>query len=243
MPNPFESANPLEIVRGWDEFSRADFVKSNNNGNWSQNSAPADSGPYLPLNYRHILQRWQNSRIIDVKDAAEFDLDELNKAVPKEEWEPGYSPGELRPPWQRAKQLVLMNLRTGEQVIYSATNTRSIIAVTRLIDQVRSKNLMFGRTAAPVVELASAPFNTQYGMQKRGDFKVMGRWLDLSGADQTLSGPSLKALPEPTLAQELNDKIPDDDEGRPWDDPIDDLIGDKLSTSAIPTPKPAREGR
>jgi hypothetical protein len=77
-----------------------------------------------------------------------------------------------------------------------------------LVDQIRSKNFMFGRTAAPVLELSSAPFNTQFGMQKRGDFKVQGRWVDLGG-NQALSGPALKQLPEPTLAEELNDEIPD----------------------------------
>jgi hypothetical protein len=236
--NPFESKATLGIVRDWDEFSGPDFLKSDIYGNWSQNGAPADSGPYLPLNYRHILQRWQNNRRIDVKDATDFDLGALNRAVSKAEWEPGFNPGELRPPWQRAKQLILMNLRTGEQIIYSATNTRSIIAVTRLIDQVRSKNFMLGRTASPVVELGNAPFNTQFGMQKRGDFKVIGKWLDLSGVDQILPGPSLKALPEPTLAAEFDDEIPAHDKGRPWDDPIDDLIEDKPQAKS--TPKQAR---
>jgi hypothetical protein len=208
--NPFESTTAIGIVRGWDEFSGADFLKSDNSDNWSQNGAPADSGPYLPINYRFVLQRWCDGRVIDTKDDAnEFDVDELNKKIPKKEWEPdGYNAGELRPPWQRAKQLILMNLRTGEQVIYSASNTRCIIAVTRLIDQVRSKNFMLGRTAAPVVELASAPFNTQYGMQKRGDFKAIGRWVDLGGG-QALPNAAPKQLPEPSLAEELDDEIPD----------------------------------
>jgi hypothetical protein len=77
------------------------------------------------------------------------------------------------------------------------------------MDQVRSKNWMHGRSGSPVVELASAPFNTAFGMQRRGDFKALGKWLDLSGSDQALSGPGLKALPEPTLAEALDDEIPD----------------------------------
>jgi hypothetical protein len=145
-PKGEDATAVLGIVRGWDEFSGADFLKSDNSGNWSQNGTPADAGPYLPVNYRCVLQRWRDNRVIDTKDADSFDLDELNEAVPKAEWEPGYNAGELRPPWQRAKQLILMNLRTGEQVIYSGSNIRCLIAVTQLIDQIRSKNFMFGRT-------------------------------------------------------------------------------------------------
>jgi hypothetical protein len=207
--NPFNATASLGIVRDWDEFSGSDFLKSDNAGNWLKDDAAADAGPYLPVNYRHVLQHWQEGRVIDTKDADSFDLDELNEAVPKKEWEPGYNAGEKRPPWQRAHQLILMNLRTGEQVIYSGSNIRCRKAVTQLVDQIRSKNFLFGRTAAPVVELASAPFNTNWGMQKRGDFKVLDRpWFDLSG-DSALPGSAPKQLAAPTLAQELNDAIPD----------------------------------
>jgi hypothetical protein len=193
----------------------------------------------LPIDYRFVLQHWQGGRVIDTKDADEFDVDELNEAIPKEEWEPNeYNAGQLRPPWQKAKQLILINLHTGEQVIYSASNVRCIIAVTRLIDQVRSKNFMFGRTASPVVELASAPFNTQFGMQKRGDFKVLDRrWVDLNSS-QALSGAALEQLPEPSLAQELNDEIPDFGAGN--DAPFD------LEVAATPPaaqPAPKRKAR
>jgi hypothetical protein len=207
--NPFKAtAATLGIVRGWDEFSGSDFLKSDNAGNWSKNGAPADPGPYLPVNYRHVLQRWFDGRVIDTKDADSSDLDELNAKVPKKEWEPGFNAGELREPWGRAKQLVLMNLNTGEQVIYPGSNTRCRIAVSELINQIHGKHFIFGRTVSPVVELASASFPTKWGMQKRGDFKQTGRWVDLDG-NQALSGPALKELPAPTLAQELNDAIPD----------------------------------
>ena len=115
-----------------------------------------------------------DSRVIDTKDPDEFDLDELNASIPETEWEPGFNSGEKRRPYSPAKQLILMNLKTGAQVIYSGSNIRTLIAVTNLVDQIRSKNFLFGRTASPVVELASAPFNTQFGTQKRGDFRVMG---------------------------------------------------------------------
>lgn len=217
--NPFEFTAALKIVRDWNEFSGSDFLKSDNSGSWSQNGAPADPGPYLPMNYRFVFQRWLGGRVIDTKDPDKFDLDELNATIPEAEWEPGFNIGEKRRPYSPAKQLILMNFKTGAQVIYSGGNTRTLIAVTNLIDQIRSKNFLFGRTASPVVELASAPFKTQFGTQKRGDFRVMGRWVDLSGnqlvtgrADKQLPEPNLvetlKQLPEPALAEELNDEIP-----------------------------------
>ena len=148
--NPFKATSVLGIVRGWDECSGADFLKSDNSGHWTQNGAPAHPGPYLPMNYRFVFQRWQDGRVIDTKNPDEFDLDELNAAIPKQQWEDDeYKPGEKRPPYSPAKQLVLMNLKTGEQVLFSGSNIRNIIAVTRLIDQVLSKNFIFGRTASP----------------------------------------------------------------------------------------------
>jgi hypothetical protein len=210
MPrNPFETSTVLGIVRDWDDFHAPDYLKSDNSGTWTQNGAPADPGPYLPINYRSILKRWVDKRASVIDEDPVPDPAELNAQIPKEEWEDGYNSGEKRPPWAHVKELILMNLRTGAQVLYSASNTRNIIAVTQLIDQVRGKNFMFGRTASPVVELSSAPFNTQFGMQRRGDFKITGRWLDLGGG-QALPGPSApKPLPPPTLARELNDEIPD----------------------------------
>src|SRR5262249_14000128 len=152
--NPFAATAALGIVRGWDEFSGPDFLKSDNAGNWTQNGASADAGPYFPVNYRHVLQHWKNDRVIDTRDADEANLDTLNAEVPREQWEPNKNKkGELREPWSRAKQLILINLRTGEQIIYSGSNTRNRICVTRLVDQVSSKNFLFGRTASPVVEL------------------------------------------------------------------------------------------
>ena len=208
--DPFESTTALGIVRPWDEFSGADFLKSDNSGNWTQANAPADPGPYLPINYRHVLQRFHDKHVEIIADDPLPDPKELNKQIPIAEWQPGYNSGPPRPPWGHALQLVLMNLRTGAQVIYSASNTRCTAAVVRLMDQIRSKNFLFGRTASPVVGFASAPFPTQYGMQRRGDFQVLDRpWVDLNGGP-TLPGPTApKQLPEPSLAAELNDTIPD----------------------------------
>jgi hypothetical protein len=207
--NPFKTSNALGIVRDWDDFHSPDYLKADNSGNWTQNGAPAHPGPYLPINYRYVLKRWVNKRATVNDDEPLPNPDDLNAQIPKEEWEDGYNSGEKRPPWGYVKELVLMNLGTGAQVLFSGSNIRNRIAVTQLIDQITGKNFVFGRTASPVVELASAPFPTQRGMQRRGDFKVLDRWMDLGGG-QVLPGPSApKPLPAPTLAQELNDEIPD----------------------------------
>jgi hypothetical protein len=66
--NPFAGTTALNIVRAWEEFTGADFLKADNAGTWSLNDMLPDPGPYLPLNYRHILQRWGEEKRATIID-------------------------------------------------------------------------------------------------------------------------------------------------------------------------------
>src|ERR1700746_2026058 len=67
--NPFAGTATLEIVRDWDEFTCADFLNADNGGAWAQSGIPQGTGPSTPLNYRHVIQRWQDGHVVDTKDA------------------------------------------------------------------------------------------------------------------------------------------------------------------------------
>jgi len=79
--NPFKATSVLGIVRGWDECSGADFLKSDNSGHWTQNGAPAHPGPYLPMNYRFVFQRWQDGRVLgqNATDADQVEIADLSR--------------------------------------------------------------------------------------------------------------------------------------------------------------------
>jgi hypothetical protein len=132
--NPFEGTTTLNVVRDWAEFARPDYLKADNSGNWSLNGAPADPGPYLPLNYRHVLQRWEEERHATIIDEDPLpEADELNRKIPVEEWL--LYNNKPRPPWEHALQFALINLGSGMQVIFSANSVRAAGSSVRPLPQ------------------------------------------------------------------------------------------------------------
>jgi hypothetical protein len=109
-------------------------------GEWTIGGMPIDD-PYRPiaLDVAHTYTRWQNQSVIDeIADKPLPDLDELNAAIPKEEWELDMD-GKPRPPWSNTFKIFFLDTATGERSIYATSTIGGKIAWGRLVDKTRRR--------------------------------------------------------------------------------------------------------
>ena len=199
---------------GYDDDSETEringpFVKFLD-GEWTIGGMPIDD-PYRPiaLAVAHTYTRWRDQSVIDeIADKPLPDLEELNAAIPKEEWELDMD-GKPRPPWSNTFKIFFLDTATGERSIYATNTIGGKIAWGRLLDKVKWIRRLRGENVFPRVELDVAPMKTRFGMKKRPDFKIL-EWVDLNSGTPlpAADAPQLQKVEEPTVAEDLNDEIP-----------------------------------
>jgi hypothetical protein len=164
------------------------------------------------------LQRWQNKlpvqTIIKKSGTPLPDVDELNSSIPQAQWEAGLNGP--RPPWVKQNIVYLLNAKDGSEFTFISGTTGAAIAVERLRDKVKNMRLLRGEQVVPVVELGNKPMATKFGTKLRPDFTIV-EWRNL-GRAAAVSAPAVSTalsheigtkVEAPTLAEELNDAIPD----------------------------------
>jgi hypothetical protein len=179
-------------------------------GRWTDRDGVEMAGTkLLALGTLNILQRWENDRVVDVKDPHAFDLEELNAAVPPAQWEAGINGP--RPPWVRTYVTYLLDPENGERYTHANSTTGARIATEDLADKIRWMRRIRGSQVVPVVELSNKLMKTKFGQKLRPHFKVLG-WQDLGGAlaaqpaTPMLGGPVQEVDPV-TSEEVLNDSI------------------------------------
>jgi hypothetical protein len=208
---------------GYDEFDQQDdgrvivgLIEKFVDGEWSTGGVPSDPKRRLAaVAINHILQRWQDKRVIDTKTEKPLpDLDLLNGVVPKTEWELDKN-GNPRPPWKHTHVAYLLDVDTAERTTFASDTIGAAIAVSRLQDKTVWMRRMRNQNVVPQIELTWASMPTRFGLRKRPEFKVVA-WLDLSGGGTLPPAPEIKQLPpvapkqvtEPSTAEDFNDTIP-----------------------------------
>jgi hypothetical protein len=176
-------------------------------------SIPLPAGLWTVLDTAHAYVLWQDKRIADAirKELGKQlpDLDELNEQIPQDQWEIGPS-GTKTPPWVRQAYAYLLHEVSAELVTFITSSIGGFICIRELRDRVRWRRRLRGPDLLPVVELASAPMRTRYGVKLRPAFTVTA-WRNLS-SHQT---PALAAPADdrplsndkPSLAEDLDDGI------------------------------------
>jgi hypothetical protein len=222
MNTQLPTTNALSLSDGYDD----EIVWSNDrgtigafakyvDGEWTIAGVPADPA-YRPVavGIAHTLQCWRDqSKIDEIFEPPLPNVDDLNAVIPREEWEIGLN-GEPRPPWSHTFKVFLVNTETGERVTYANNTFGAKIAYGQLKDQTQWMRRVRGDNVVPRVKLAQAPMQTRFGMKKRPHFEVV-EWLSFGGGTPALlasTSPQLtsgmQTVPEPTVAEDLNDKVP-----------------------------------
>lgn len=186
-------------------------------GNWTDaDGARITAGTkLLAWATTQALQRWRNKlpvqTVIKKSGAPLPDVDELNSKIPQAQWETGLNGP--RPPWVKQQIVYLLNPIDGGEYTFISSTTGAAIAVERLRDKVKNMRMLRGEQVVPVVELGSKSMATKFGTKLRPDFGVV-EWRNLGGptaAQAALTHEIGTKVEAPTLAEELNDSLPDFD--------------------------------
>jgi hypothetical protein len=166
------------------------------------------------------LQRWKDGTIDDeipAKPGEDLpDIDVLNAGIPSDQWEVGVD-GKPRPPWSHARLVFLIDPPTVDRFTYSSATIGARIAINDLAERVAWMSKFRGNAVHAVVDLASRPMKTKFGMRSRPHFQVVS-WVISSGGTPTPlvieppKGPSgtpgITEVIPPTIDEELNDQLP-----------------------------------
>ena len=165
-------------------------------------------------------QRWKDKlpieTVVKVPGANLPDLEELNKKIPKKDWEVGLD-GEKRAPWVRQFIVYLFDPKDASAYTFINSTVGAMIAVERLKERVHWKRKVCGESVIPIVSFGSASMPTKKGVKIRPEF-VVEDWV-IFGGTGVAKVPALEHLGTPvtpsTTAEILNDEIPlfDHDDG------------------------------
>jgi hypothetical protein len=209
------------------------LVKFTNEAQWvtrDGDELPADLEPVV-VDVGRVVQKWQDQapvKTIILEPHQKFpDIEEMNDNTPRDEWVEGPD-GKLRGPWQAQHILYLLDLKTMDKFTFPTGTAGGRIAVRDLRDKIVWCRKYRGANTYPVITLSDVFFPTRFGGRQRPHFKIV-RWIRLGGeggevealpppstpaakpAPQTTAEPELPltTVKEPSLAEELNDDIPE----------------------------------
>jgi hypothetical protein len=204
----FDSASAERLIQG--EILR--FA----DGNWStkEGTPLSDDLELLVVGTAKALQRWQDRMPVETirERAGEQlpDLDDLNAAIPKKQWEIGLD-GQPRAPWVLQAVVYLLNPVDAASFTYLNSTAGARIAIERLNEKVSRMRMLRGSAVLPRIRLSSKSMKTKFGVKLRPEFEIVG-WRDFGGATQALPASEQKALGKPvapvSLVDELNDSVP-----------------------------------
>ena len=188
----------------------------------------------IPVDVQRVVQKWQEGQPIETRtlEAGEKfpDLEALNADVPQSEWVEGPD-GHKRGPWQAQHILYLLDPRTMDRFTFPTGTVGGRIGIRELVDKTTWMRRLRGPNVYAVILLADTFMNTKWGGRQRPHFKIV-RWVSLGsegGQVEALPPPTSKErqpdlfanepaqqsqsdlplIKEPSLAEEMDDKIPD----------------------------------
>jgi hypothetical protein len=204
------------------------LVKFTNEAMWvtrDGDELPADL-ELVAVDVGRVVQKWQDGQPVEtivLEPHQKFpNVEELNEKVPKKEWVEGPD-GNLRGPWQAQHILYLLDPRTMDKFTFPTGTTGGRIAVRDLVDKTTWMRRLRGPNVYAVVLLSNTFMNTKWGGRQRPHFRIV-RWVGSEGGQvealpsppppATTQAPEQSDLPlnevkEPSLAEEMDDEIPD----------------------------------
>jgi hypothetical protein len=180
-------------------------LKFTNNAEWINDSGEV-IGPdreFLAVELAKVTQKWIDNLPAETRVVApgDFfpDVEKLNAEASQEEWRDAF--GKRVGPWQNSILLYLFDPKTLEGFTWPTSTAGGFRAIDELLNRVNRARKLQGDNIFPLVTLADAHMNTQFGGRQRPSFKV-ARFIALGGGQ----GRSLLAAePKP---EAMNDEIP-----------------------------------
>src|SRR6516162_6198389 len=212
------------------------LIKFTNEGKWVTRDGeelPTDL-ELVAANVNRVVQKWSDGQPVEtiiLQPHQKFpDVEEMNEKVPKKEWVEGPD-GQPRGPWQAQHILYLLDPKTMDKFTFPTGTVGGRIGIRELVDKTTWMRRLRGPNVYAVVLLSDTFMNTKWGGRQRPHFKIV-RWVSLGsegGQVEALPPPTSKErqpdlfanepaqqsqsdlplIKDPSLAEEMDDKIPD----------------------------------
>jgi hypothetical protein len=153
-------------------FRGSNYIKWTKETGWRDRDGLTPPSPMLVLAIDEALQRWRNNKPEYIRDKPLPDKEQLNAAIPQEEWERTVD-GKPRPPYTHIVVVLLVDLNTGVIYKYESPTYGARIAFDNLREAVITMRALRGERVMPLVNLAERPMKTQFGMGRRPHFEII----------------------------------------------------------------------
>jgi hypothetical protein len=181
------------------------LLKWSDTTHWVDRDGLAPPPTMLVVGVNEAIQRWHDKKPIETITTKPLpDLEILNEAVPKSEWEPDFN-GNPKPPYQHEVIVHLVNLATGEIYTFIASSVGAHMAWDHLREAVMTMRALRGARVMPLVRLAERPMKTKFGLRGRPAFEIVNWHTPGDGTPALptpetprLSGPASPAPPTST---------------------------------------------
>ena len=139
---------------------------------WRDRDGQKPPAQLLVVGVDAILQRWLEGLPQVIRDKPLPDPNDLNAAIPIEEWETGID-GQKRPPWADTAVVYFIDPVKGGFFTFVSSTTGGRIAVDHLKESVTGMRMLRGGRVLPVVTLGERPMKTRFGAKTRPHFDVV----------------------------------------------------------------------
>jgi hypothetical protein len=188
---------------------KGQLLRWNETNGWFDRDGLQPPEILLAIALSEALQCWKGKKPVETITAKPLpDINDLNEAVPKSEWELGLD-AKPKPPWQHQVIVYLIDPASGGFFTYLNSTIGARIAVDQLREKVITMRALRGARVVPVVKLAHRPMKTAFGMKHRPEFEVVEwrHWGGDGGAIAAprapqLAGPASAPPPKPTAAEQ-----------------------------------------
>jgi hypothetical protein len=224
---------PISTVDGFEGFEerhegderpqgviQGTIIKFTNEAVWltrDEEKLPSDR-ELIALNIGRVVQKWIDQLPVETRilePGEKFpDIEELNEKAPRSEWTEGRD-GKPCGPWQAQYIVYLLDPKTMERYSFPTSTVGGSIAVRELREKVLWMRRLRGQNVYAVVTLSDKFMKTRFGGRQRPHFVIV-RWIMLGAEEKAALPAPAQEVKEPTLAEELNDEIPDFAEAPPW---------------------------
>jgi hypothetical protein len=189
-----------------DRVIRGKIIKSVD-GRLSCDDRPfPENKPLIVQGVARVAQHWLDSKPVEsifVTPENPVNIDQLNAAIPKEDWEEGFD-GEPRPPWQMNFIVYLIDELDGATYTMINSTYGMRIAHRELCDKVKTMRLLRNNNSVtPVVTIGATIMKTKFGSKARPEFNVV-EWKGLAKEQR----PLLETVAKPTSEEIIDDEIP-----------------------------------
>src|SRR5215510_13329968 len=191
VPVPPSGDGGLPLSLSSNRVSRGTPARWTDTTGWRDRDGLPIPDTLLVIGYTTVLRRWQNKKPFYITERPLPDPDELNAAIPVEEWENGLD-GKPSKPWKTTYVIYMVDLKTtGALFTYEHDTFGAMLCYTNLEEAIAVMRMLRGEHVYPIVHLEKRPWKSaKFGMQMRPHLEPTGDWRSPGGFQSVPQSPT-----------------------------------------------------